>query len=87
MRPTAAAATDGLGTFTMSAMGTASASASAATSTLTTAATPTAIRTTARARPGSPLPTSIATRRTEAMSIPKRVAAPTTNASCVIRVI
>ncbi len=68
-------------------MGTRIASAMAATRTLTTAATPTAIRTTARARPGSPLPTSIATRRTEAMSIPKRVAAPTTNASWVIRVI
>ena len=68
-------------------MGTSSASTIAATSTLTAAATATAILTTARARPGAPLPTSIATRRTEAMSIPNRVAAPTTNASWVINVI
>ena len=47
----------------------------------------TAIRTIARALPPVPLPTSIATRRTAAMSMPNRVAAPTTNASCVATVI
>ena len=38
-------------------------------------------------RPGSPLPTSMATLRTAAMSIPNRVAAPPMNANWVARVI
>src|SRR4051794_11108261 len=46
----------------------------------------TAWRTTPRTRPRSPFPTSIATMRTAAMSIPKRVAAPPMNASWVARV-
>src|SRR5439155_2878882 len=60
--------------------------AATATTPLTTAATAAARRTTGRARPAAPLPTSIATSRVAAMSIPNRVAAPPMKANCVARV-
>jgi uncharacterized protein YndB with AHSA1/START domain len=87
MSPTAAARIAASGACNSDPIGPAASSATTATTTDTTNAIETARRTIARERPGEPLPTSIATRRTAAMSIPNRVAAPATNASCVISVI
>ena len=53
---------------------------------LTTAAIAAARPTTPRTPPGRPFPTSMATSRTAAMSIPNRVPAPATNASWVASV-
>ena len=69
------------------ARGAAKTNAITATTAETTSAIITAIRTIARIRPPAAWPISIATRRTAAMSIPNRVAAPMTNASCVATVI
>src|SRR6266536_2318694 len=60
--------------------------AATATTPLTTAATAAARSTTGRARPAASLPTSIATSRVAAMSIPNRVAAPPMKANWVARV-
>ena len=87
MRAAAAARTAAPGTFSTLPIGPARPNTTRATTTLTTAAISMARRTMARERPALFWPTSIATRRTAAMSIPKRVAAPTTNASWVMSVI
>ena len=76
-----------MGAFISEAIAGANTNANSPTTTDTVSAIVTAMRTIARDLPPVPLPTSIATRRTAAMSMPNRVAAPTTNASCVATVI
>ena len=70
----------------VSARGRANRNNPAATTTLAVAAIADARTMMPRERPDSPAPVSMATWRTAAMSIPKRVPAPTTNASCVASV-